>query len=186
MKKQALALIASLAASLSASAMTIDFTEYATNYIDGLVQVKNIPSPFQSKGFSFSTTHQQFYVYPKTASQNADPGGAAILGHEKITMTQVNGAAFSLYSIDMDDLASSPKGTSTGNTYPHPIKFTFNYVGGTSSQKTVYLDAIGGLQTFVFGEYNLLSVTWEHPYDPGPSFGSQFDNVKVNVDCGTK
>ena len=187
MKKHALALIASLGVSLSASAMTIDFTEFATDYISGPVQVQNIASPFQSKGFTFATTHQQFYVWSKTDTRNADQGGATMMGHETITMTQTSGAPFSLYSIDMDDSASSPKGTATGNTAPHPIKFTFYYVGGTTSEKTVYLDAIGGLQTFVFSEYNLLKVEWQHTSSySGYTIGSQFDNVKVNVDCGTK
>ncbi|HET8694080.1 MAG TPA: hypothetical protein VFM33_05390 [Aquabacterium sp.] len=116
-----------------------------------------------------------------------DQGGAAIMGHEKITMKQANGQPFSFYSVDMDDAGSSPLGTPTGNTTAHPIKFTFHYIGGTTSEKTVYLDAIGGKQTFVFGEYNLLSVDWEHTNNwAGPTMGGQFDNVKVNEDCGVK
>lgn len=179
---KALATITALLASLSASAMTIDFTELATDQT-----FINVANPFQSKGFTFSTTHALFYAWGKTQAQNADQGGAAIIGHEKITMKQANGQAFSLYSIDMDDAGSSPKGTSTGNTTPHPIKFTFHYVGGTTSEKTVNLDTIGGLQTYVLSEYNLLSVDWEHTNNwAGPTMGGQFDNIKVNIDCGTK
>lgn len=178
---KALTAITALSASLSASAMTIDFNEMATNQ----TSIVNVANPFQSKGFTFSTTHSLFYMFGKNDARNADKnGGTAILGHEKITMKQANGQAFSLFSIDMDDLSPYQQGVSTGNLYPHPIKFTFRYAGGTTSEKTVYLDAVGGMQTFLINEYNLLSVSWQHFSDNGPLSGSQFDNVKVNIDCG--
>ncbi|MDE2593973.1 MAG: hypothetical protein KGL57_07015 [Burkholderiales bacterium] len=176
MKKHVFALIAPLAISLSASAMTIDFNELASD------QFQDPYSPLSSKTFTFSTTQERFYIWPKNDSRNADLGGATVIGHLKMTMQQASGQVFNFQSIDMDDIYAAPKGQPTGNTSPHPIKFTFQYADGTKSEKTVYLDAIGGMQTFVFNEYNLRSVTWEHtqPYDTA-SRGSQFDNVNVSL-----
>ena len=51
---------------LSASAMTIDFTELATDQT-----FINVANPFQSKGFTFSTTHALFCAWGKTQAQNA-------------------------------------------------------------------------------------------------------------------
>lgn len=165
---------------LAASAMTIDFTEFATDSAS-----LNLGNSFTSKGFVFTEapTSSVFMVWGKTNTWSADPGGAAIYGQYKQTMRQANGAAFSFYSIDMDDGIAVPKGHMDSYSDIHPIKFTFHYVGGGVSEKIVNLDKIGGLQTFVFGEDNLLSVDWEGTTNASPSIQQQFDNIKVNVNC---
>lgn len=182
MKKhfKALALIATLMTSLSASAMTIDFTEFATDS-----SAANLNNTITSKGFNFTAApNTAFSLWGKTNSMNANPGGAAIANNIKGTLTQANGAAFSLYSIDFDDVASYPAGQTSSDPNIHIIKFTFHYIGGGTSEKQVTMDRIGGLQTFVLSEYNLLSVDWEGGNSVTGAW--QFDNVKVNIDCATK
>lgn len=184
MKKHfnALALVATLMTSLSASAMTIDFTEFATDS-----SALNLTQTITSKGFTFvSAPNTKFSLWGKTNAWNANPGGAAIMNNFKATMTQASGAAFSLYSIDFDDAVSAPPGAASYSNSTQQIKFTLRYVGGGVSQKTVDMDRVGGLQTFVLAEYNLLSVDWEDANGGGTYGAWQFDNVKVNVDCATK
>jgi hypothetical protein len=87
------------------------------------------------------------------------------------TLARVGGGAFDLTSIDF---AYGVLGFSDT-----PFDVVFHYVGGTSFTLSTALDlTVAGLQSFVFDQHNLLSVTWQ-PTSTNGGGVLQWDNVNV-------
>lgn len=169
MKRTVLAALLSLAAT-QVSATVINFNELAQdNYY-------NPVNPLVSGGFLFSNSQgsaDALGVWNRNGSEQADPGFAAVFvnfGFTTTTMTQVGGGSFDFTSIDLADVYN------TGNS--STIQFTFDYAGGGSSQSSVTLDQLIGLQTFTFNQAGLNSVSWVTL--SGDNGWGQFDNVVVN------
>jgi hypothetical protein len=113
-------------------------------------------------------------LYFAQQSNNLYAGSAAL--HERIslgliTLNRVDGATFSLNSIDLSVL--HPNGSSPA------ITFTGNLFGGGTVTQT-FTPTVFGFQTFVFNSSftNLLSVTWRQGTDELNAH--QFDNIVVN------
>lgn len=168
-----LALVLFLSVS-QASALVIDFNELAHD--DFYHQV----NPVTADGFFFSNSQGNpdgLGVWGRNSSQQADPGFAAVFvnyGYTTTTMTDLGGGSFDFNSIDLADVYN------TG--VPSTIQFTFNYTGGGSASQSVTLDSVIGLQTFVFGQVALDSVSWVTTN--GDNGWGQFDNVNVNTNVG--
>lgn len=156
-----------VAASLGANAATINFNEFAHD--DYYVQV----NPVSSGGFLFTNSYgtpDSLGVWGKNSSYQADPGFASVFvnhGFTTTTMSRADNSAFSFTSIDMADVYNS--GVSS------TIQFTFNYAAGGSSTRSVTLDNQRGLQTFVFNDSGLSSVSWKTT--SGDGGWNQFDNI---------
>lgn len=169
MKRTVLAALLSLAAT-QVSATIINFNELAH---DGYYNPVN---PLVSGGFLFSNSegfNSALGVWGRNGSEQADPGFAAVFvnyGFTTTTMTQVGGGSFDFTSIDLADVYNSGSSST--------IQFTFDYAGGGSSQSSVTLDQLIGLQIFTFNQAGLNSVSWVTL--SGDNGWGQFDNVVVN------
>jgi hypothetical protein len=157
---------------LGARAETFDFNNYATdNYMD------MIPS-ISVDGFDFTNdcTHpgECFSVWNRDFAWQADPGQAAMIvsyGFTTTTLARTDGNPFTFLSIDLADVYN--QGT------PSSFAFTFHYEGGGSSTQAVTLDTLPGLQTFLFNQHDVTSVSWVTT-DLDRGWG-QFDNVSVQA-----
>ena len=157
---------------LDASAAVIDFDDMATPYY------AQEYSGFSSGGFDFSASigypGEYFVVWGVDNGYNADPGAATVAAdypNAVVTMAASDGAAFNLVSIDFADIYNS--GTASG------LLFTFNHAAGGSSTRTLFTDATRGLQTFVFDQVGLSSVSWVST--SGTVLSAQFDNVTTTA-----
>ncbi len=170
---KAIKLAAALAvafAATGASAATITFNELA---FDGYYTPVN---PVTSGGYTFNNDCGQgspcLGVWGKNSPYQSDPGFASVFvnyGNTTTTMQQVGGGAFDFFSIDLADVYNQ------GSVVT--LQFTFNHNGGGATSQFVTLDNTPGLQTFVFGESNLDSVTWRTT--SGANGWNQFDNVNT-------
>lgn len=172
---QALRLItaaAVLAATGAAQATVIDFNSLAhSDYYHGV-------NPLTIDGFNFACTPDSgescLGVWGKDQPYQADPGAAAVFtnyGSATVVMTQVGGGAFDLASIDFADVYN------TGAVVN--VLVTFNPVVGPSSTMSFWTDSTPGLQTVVFSQTGLSSVTWQTVGGADP--WNQWDNVTVGA-----
>jgi hypothetical protein len=170
MKLNCLAAAAALGlAAAGAGAATIDFNELAS---PGTTMV----DPLTSGGYLFTnncgSTGSCLGVWGTSESAQADPGHAAVFvnhGGTHTTMAQVGGGNFDFYSIDLADVYD----TGVSST----MNFSFNFAAGGSISHAVTLDNLKGLQTFVFDQHGLSSVSWVTT--AGDSGWGQFDNINT-------
>ena len=140
-------------AAMASTTNVIDFNELTsddTYFVD----------PLTSGGFTFTnnciSSSNCLGVWGKDHIAQADPGHAAIFVNRGFTITSMNrtdGEAFNLISIDLADAYNSGESST--------IDFTFYHNGGFTNSQSVTLDNLIGLQTFVFNEANLTSVSWQ-------------------------
>ncbi len=168
-----------LATASASQAALIDFNEFA---FDAPPAINNLGPSFSTNGFDFEAAFALMVPLPadfRVASRahvwQADPGFAAILMTDypvRVTLTRTGGGAFDFSSIDLADSADVG--------VDRHIRFTFNFAAGGSSTEDVVLDALPGLQNFVFNQTNLSSV---HMRGVESFVGEfpwyQFDNVNA-------
>lgn len=157
-------------AAMASTTNVIDFNELTsddTYFVD----------PLTSGGFTFTnnciSSSNCLGVWGKDHIAQADPGHATIFVNRGFTITSMNrtdGEAFNLISIDLADDSNTGESST--------IDFTFYHNGGFTNSQSVTLDNLIGLQTFVFNEANLTSVSWQTTIGDG-GYG-QFDNVVVS------
>ncbi|PCJ31651.1 MAG: hypothetical protein COA93_10605 [Alphaproteobacteria bacterium] len=151
--------------SFPAYAVVIDFEEINRSYSG---------NSLDSKGFNFFNDCQNFALCilhrDPNSRYNADPGGVTFAQNSPkatTTLTNINGNAFDLISIDFADYFNfrTPQNILLIGTYA---------IGGTISQ-TIALQTIFGLETFIFNWQGLTQVSWVE------TTGNwlQFDNVIV-------
>ena len=128
-----------------------------------------------SLGFRFSggdpENHSYLGVWPKDSPYQADyVGHAAVFTPNSwttTTMTALDSTSFDFYAIGLADVYN------VGAT--PTLAFTFNYASGSPSSQSVTLNAEPGLQTVVFDQHELTSVSWMGI--SGDNGWYQFDNV---------
>lgn len=157
-------------AAMASTTSVIDFNELTsddTYFVD----------PLASGGFNFTNNCISSWnclgVWGKDNIAQADPGHATIFVNRGFTITSMNrtdGGTFNLISIDLADAYNSGESST--------IDFTFYHSGVATTSQSVTLDNLIGLQTFVFNETNLTSVSWQTSIGDG-GYG-QFDNVLVS------
>jgi PEP-CTERM motif len=160
-----------LAASAVAGAQTIDFNEFAH---DGDSVGVN---PITTQGFQFvnsgSSPSSSLSVWGRNSSFQADVGYASVFvnyGGSTTTMSKLDSGSFDFYSIDLADVYNA--GTSV------TIKFWFEDIDSNSFWELVTLDNKIGLQTFVFDQKSVKSVSWKTTDEINA--WNQFDNVNVS------
>jgi hypothetical protein len=129
------------------------------------------PDPYTEAGFRIVDTGSLFFAQ----QSNADYAGSAGL-HERvtnglITLSRIDGSAFSLSSIDLSIL--NPQGASPA------VIFTGVLAGGGTVTQT-FTPTLFGFHTFVFNNSfsDLVSVSWRQGTDELNAH--QFDNIVVN------
>jgi PEP-CTERM motif len=157
---------------MAANAVVIDFNELAIEG-DGVGLGRN---PITSAGYRFACSPASdvncLGVFGRFSPFQGDPGYAAVyVGYEGFAtvMTELNGSAFDFHSIDLTDVYNLGS--------PTTVQFTFNYAAGGSSTTAVTTDSVVGMETFVFAETGLTSVSWVTT--AGSNLYGQFDNVNT-------
>jgi PEP-CTERM motif len=157
-----------LAASALAGAQTIDFNELA---FDGYYKPV---APITTQGFQFTNSDSNSLgVWGRNEAYQADVGYASVFvnyGNSTTTMSKLDSGSFDFYSIDLADVYNS--GASV------VIDFLFNDMNNNSFSQTVTLDRQIGLETFVFNQTGMKSVSWQTV--GGDNGWNQFDNVNVS------
>ena len=157
-------------------AILVRLVVLALTLVSPLVQAQTAPAPLDTsalrhagqptlfdqwtgQGYLLSSpcgrTGECLGVWGWDSRNQADPTGAAVfvnLAGAVTTLTTLDGSAFSFQSIALADVFN------TG--VPSTVAFSFQYAAGGSSTQTVTLDDQRGLQTFVFAQQNLRSVSW--------------------------
>ena len=153
---KSIALVAStLVLSTNAMAVTIniDFEEIdnsAANVFSG--------NSLDTQGFNLTNDNSSsdaILHWSSTNIRNADAGGVTFSHNyagSTTTLTQLNGEAFDLFTIDFADINNS--GTIQNITIDAVT------VTGTLFSNTITLDMLSGLETFDFNWYNLASASW--------------------------
>jgi PEP-CTERM motif len=159
-----------LAASAVAGAQTIDFNEFAHDgYFVGV-------APITTQGFQFTNSWgspDALGVWGRNGIYQADVGNASIfvnMPSSTTTMSKLDSGTFDFYSIDLADIYNA--GTSV------TIKFWFEDIDSNSFTEWVTLDKKIGLQTFVFDQKSVKSVSWKTTDEINA--WNQFDNVNVS------
>lgn len=180
MKFSTLAAAAALATAAPAMAATtiVTFDELA---VDG-TGLYSSAGPIESGGLTFTrpSAGTDFYVFRRSASQNADPGGATLgfnassgpltTGVGGFGITRTGGGEFTLNSIAISDFSNSAN--------PRAFRFVFNTANG-QEVVDITTDAAAGLQTIALNRSGLLSVSL------GGSGFPQIDNVSFTVASAT-
>jgi hypothetical protein len=158
-----------------AETIVLDFQD-----IDVSAGTVGVPSPYQSQGFSLSSTSGGFAAYgPNSGFNYAGATGLAAFAPADIGLTRIGGGTFSLLSIDL----------ARNFAFDDPPTVTFTGTlagGGTISQMFTVTTPVGtqAFQTFTFtGFTDLVSVTWNQPgFPPPPGQGlHQFTDVTISV-----
>jgi PEP-CTERM motif len=168
-----------LAAASMAQAAVIDFNEFA---FDAPPSAVILGSSFSADGFDFDAEFAfvvpapaDFRVVSRTDAWQADPGFATIVMTDypvRVTLARSDGGAFDFNAIDLADSANVG--------VDRHVRFTFSFAGGGSDSQVVILDALPGLQTFVFNKANLSSVQMRGVESFVGEFPwYQFDNVNA-------
>ncbi len=168
-----------LSAASVAQAVVIDFNEFA---FDAPPSAVNLGSSFSADGFDFDAEFAfvvpapaDFRVVSRTDAWQADPGFATIVMTDypvRVTLARSDGGAFDFNAIDLADSANFG--------VDRHVRLTFNFAGGGSDSQVVILDALPGLQTFVFNKTNLSSVQMRGVESFVGEFPwYQFDNVNA-------
>lgn len=150
-----------------AGATTVTFSEFAHD------DPYTLLNPITSGGFIFTNSRNSsdgLGIWGRNTSYQADPGNAAVFvnyGYTTTTMAQVGGGVFDFISIDLADAHNSGICST--------IEFIFKYSDGGSANQSVTLDHAIGLQTFVFNQTGLDSISWRTIQ--GDNGWNQFDNV---------
>lgn len=108
------------------------------------------------------------------SQHNADPGGNTLshnYANTTMTLTKVGGGLFDFNSIDLADVYNYGNGGD--------VQFNFLFGNSSSSQTTVTLDNLVGLQTFTFNLLGLSQVSWTPLTTQGPWL--QLDNIVVDA-----
>ncbi|WP_188569294.1 PEP-CTERM sorting domain-containing protein [Undibacterium terreum] len=173
MKKRLFAaLLVTCAFTASSQATVIDFNADKTYHASGLYQEDGFRIAANEDGANKNQT--LVFWGDNSAHYNADSKGNTLTNNyagATLTLTKSGGGTFSFDSIDMGDGANS---TSSGN-----VIFNFFFANGLTSQKTVTLDNIVGLQTFVFNLTNLSAVSWTPLTTTAKR--SQVDNIVLDT-----
>jgi hypothetical protein len=149
------------------AATTIDFNEFKH---DGVAKLYG--GAVNSGGFSFIpdelNTGLAFWG-SLAGSNNADPGGAALLNWnaKTVTVKRTDGLLFSLKSLQLADTYNAGAAT--------PVRFTF-FDGIRTTTQDLTLDRLKGLESFAFEEARL---QW-FSYTYTGSQGLQLDNIMVD------
>ena len=145
-----------LSAATPAFAQTVDFNELHSSktYLVG--------SPLTSGDYRFTTTpgHRFLIWGPDYPLFDADPNGAALGLQDNgavVSVAKAGGGAFSLESLDMDDIYNG--GYSMYGNYGGDVQFRFNLAGGGSVTQKVTIDGAPGWERFNFGAMSLSSFT---------------------------
>jgi len=145
-----------LSAATPAFAQTVDFNELHSSktYLVG--------SPLTSGDYRFTTTpgHRFLIWGPDYPLFDADPNGAALGLQDNgavVSVAKAGGGAFSLESLDMDDIYNG--GYSMYGNYGGDVQFTFNLASGGSVIQSVTIDGAAGWETFNFGGIAMSSFT---------------------------
>ncbi|GEM_PF-1547259 len=153
--------------SLPANAVVIDFEEISQPYSG---------NSLDSKGFNFfnDCQNQPLCILHRDPGSpyNADPGGVTFAHNapkSTTTLTNINGNAFDLISIDFADYFNFLTSQN--------IQLIGTYATGGTISQTIALQLIFGLETFTFNWLGLTQVSWVE------TTGNwlQFDNVIVQA-----
>ena len=158
-----------LAATTSLNAAIIDFEE-----IDNTSKVTTGPS-LDTQGFNLFNSSAgigSILHWESSSPYNADPSGVTFshnYSSTTTTLTQLNGGAFNLFSIDFGDVFNS------GVSQNISINAVTN--SGSLLSTVVSTDSIIGLETFNLNWSNVLSASWTE------TSGSylQLDNISVSA-----
>jgi hypothetical protein len=174
-----------------AAAVTIDFNDLASDAF-----FKDAGNPYVSQGWQFANSATgegpALIAWGRVGNAivynaDANPSTGATLAHNKnmtvTTVSRIDGAAFTLASLQMADVFNGGGGQAGGG----PVVFGFTTAAGSTSETRLF-DLVRGLQTEIFNRSGLLSFTIApqqfQPFNSFPVAGLiQFDNLGVAVDA---
>lgn len=165
------ALVAVLGAVGNAGAVVVGFdADPAFHFSSG---------PYQESGFQIANSNNgsSALLFWGTQSFNADPGGNTLshnFGGTTMTLSRISGGTFSFNSIDLADVYNNGGGGD--------VLFSFLFADNTSSQATVSVDRLPGLETFEFDLTNLTQVAWTPQTTQGRYL--QSDNIRLDEATG--
>lgn len=172
-----LALLMGLGLSCSAQATVIDFNHFKgqtvlpTSFVEGEYQFVH-----DCDSNNFVCLRTWIYDPADPVNYQADIEGTTvniIPWDRTVTLSRVDGGAFDFKSMDLADIYNN------GSTSA-ALTFRFNHTDGSQTMQTVFVDDQPGLQTFLFNEHQLRSVSWENwMYINSGSL--QMDNVTVTA-----
>jgi PEP-CTERM motif len=130
-----------------------------------------VSDPYSEAGYRISNGGQLYYAQQSAVEYAGSAGLHERITNGLLTLTRVDGNAFTLSSIDLSIL--HPNGASP------PVVFTGTLVGGGTVTQT-FTPTVFGFQTFVFNSSftNLTSVSWRQGTDELNAH--QFDNIVVS------
>ena len=159
---------AALLAPVSAQAQVVTFDEYThTGYFDE-------EHPLTSGGLTLTNsynTSDALGIWGANTSFNADADGATVLvnyGYTTTTVVSTDSSLFDLLSIDLADVYNNGNGGD--------VLFSFITGSGTTNQ-TITVDNLVGLQTFAFNMTGLSSFTFTPINTEGGWL--QLDNITI-------
>lgn len=116
-----------------------------------------IGSPYQQEGFQITNSQDNYngLLFWGTEPYNADPDGNTLshnYGGTTMTLTKIGGGLFDFISIDLADVFNKGSGGD--------VQFDFLFGDSSTTQATVALDNLVGLQRFTFNLLGLSQVSW--------------------------
>jgi hypothetical protein len=116
-----------------------------------------IGSPYQQEGFQITNSQDNYngLLFWGTEPYNADPDGNTLshnYGGTTMTLTKIGGGLFEFNTIDLADVFNNGSGGD--------VQFDFLFGNSSTSQTTVTLDNLVGLQRFTFNLLGLSQVSW--------------------------
>lgn len=158
-------IVTSSASLAQADTITFNSLEQAGNAL------VNSGDPYVENGFRILNGGELYYSQQSHYSYAGSAGLHERISNGLLTLNRVDGAAFTLVSIQLSTLVSN--GTSPA------VTFTGHLVGGGTVTQT-FTPTVFGFQTFNFNSSftNLLSVTWHQGTDERNAH--QFDNIVVD------
>jgi hypothetical protein len=133
-----------------------------------------VSDPYDESGFRIANQNQLYYARQSSYMYAGSAGLHERVSNGLITLSQVNGQAFVLNSIDLSILANG--GTSPAVTFTGLLSG-----GGTVTQS--FTPTVFGFRTFTFNSTftNLTSVSWRQ--GTGEGNAHQFDNIVLNANA---
>jgi hypothetical protein len=168
-----------LAATAAALGLAVSGPARADTITFDAAQGIDFPTSYTEQGYSFTTSSPFLVLNNNSYSGHGDPtdqdasdaSGVLEVVSEPydINISRVGGGAFNFGSLKLGD--------ADGQGESIPMLVTFNYVGGGTSQQSFSTDFLASLQTFVFNQTNLLSVSFKNT----DASGFQIDDVEMTV-----
>jgi hypothetical protein len=165
------------------------------NFNDVAPGTLTVSSPYQNQGFTLTSSSGGFvFNSPDTGNGStqtvgsngyyAGANGLAAFSPATITLTQTDGAPFSLVSIDLARIFAFDPADPT-------VMFTGSFVGGGTTSETVTVSTAAGFpgsfETFnssngLAGLANLTSLSWDQPvFISGQGGLNQFTNITLST-----